>query len=326
MPKSTPLAVLCSDLHLSIKPPLARSNEKNWFDVMGRMLLEIDQVAGEQGGVPIICAGDIFDKWNSPAELINFALEYMPHMYAIPGQHDLPFHDYKEMNRSAFGTLVSAEKVTLLDPEGARLFRNEDDLDIPALFVHAFPWGFDIKPILRGEDNDEIHLAVCHKYIWSMNAKYEGAPEESNVTKLAKQLAGFDAAVFGDNHLGFEYDLGRMAQEGKRGESLSKCFVWNNGTVMRRKIDEIKYKPRIGILMSDGTAKPHFLNTSKDAFISKSEITVLENEGFNIRQFISDLDKLGSNDLDFREAVDQYLEKYEVSKGAIKIILSSLES
>ena len=27
--------------------------------------------------VPVICAGDIFDRWNAPAELINFALAYL---------------------------------------------------------------------------------------------------------------------------------------------------------------------------------------------------------------------------------------------------------
>ena len=37
---------------------------------------------------PVICAGDIFDKWNSPPELINFAYDNLPEIYAIPGQHD----------------------------------------------------------------------------------------------------------------------------------------------------------------------------------------------------------------------------------------------
>lgn len=307
--KPSPIAVLCSDLHLSLKPPLARSNEKDWFSVQLRVLDEIRKVAGD---LPIICAGDIFDKWNSPAELINFALDCMPHMYAIPGQHDLPFHNYEDMGRSAFGTLISADKITLLNPEDSCVIDAQME-DEPGLYIHAFPWGFEIRPTEK--HYDEIHLAVCHRYIWSNNKNsFVGAMSDSYISSFDQALAGYDVALFGDNHLGWTE------------HNYTKCLIWNNGTLMRRKIDEIRYKPRIGILMSDASIKPHYLDTSKDLFISNSKIEVLREEGFQIKEFVAELSKLGSDALDFREAVEGYLKTYECSKGARNIILQSLEN
>src|SRR4051812_12555947 len=63
----------CSDIHLSHKPPIARSAEPCWYSAMQRQLDELRSVALELD-VPIFVAGDIFDRWNPPPELINFAI------------------------------------------------------------------------------------------------------------------------------------------------------------------------------------------------------------------------------------------------------------
>ena len=112
------IALLVGDIHLSAKAPLCRAKEPDWFEAMARPLMELvdlqKQIGKESDGIPpILCAGDVFDRWNSPPELINFALEYLPpQMYSIPGQHDLPNHNYNEIDRSAYWTLVAANKIT----------------------------------------------------------------------------------------------------------------------------------------------------------------------------------------------------------------------
>lgn len=187
------VAILCSDIHLSIKPPVCRSIDVDWFDTMAYYLTQLNNLA-EEHAAPVICAGDIFDKWNAPAELINFALAYLPdEMYAVPGQHDLPAHNYDEMNRSAYGTLVEAGKIINLEPG-----KPQYDGD---LALHGFPWGTPITP-LREKDEDFIHLAVIHQYAHKgKSTSYPGAPADCHVKHLLKQLDGFDAAVFGDNHI-----------------------------------------------------------------------------------------------------------------------------
>lgn len=51
------VAVLVSDIHLSQKPPVARSAEGSWYQAMQRQLAEVKRVAK---GAPVLCAGDVF--------------------------------------------------------------------------------------------------------------------------------------------------------------------------------------------------------------------------------------------------------------------------
>src|SRR4051812_16800052 len=74
--------ITCSDLHLREDTPLARK-EKDWYGVMARYLGQLGAVAYKFRS-PIVYAGDIFHRWNSSAELINFAITHLPMGYAIP--------------------------------------------------------------------------------------------------------------------------------------------------------------------------------------------------------------------------------------------------
>ena len=88
-----PIAVAISDVHLSHTPPPARSEEPDWYEAMRRPLKQVEYIA-RRNEVPIICAGDLFHRWWSPPPLVNFAIKTCPKMFAIPGQHDLQYHQY----------------------------------------------------------------------------------------------------------------------------------------------------------------------------------------------------------------------------------------
>jgi DNA repair exonuclease SbcCD nuclease subunit len=64
----TPLAVLVADLHLSLQQPACRADE-NWLAVQKRYLKQLSVI-----GLAVICAGDIFDRWNPSPELLVFAI------------------------------------------------------------------------------------------------------------------------------------------------------------------------------------------------------------------------------------------------------------
>src|SRR4030042_1550393 len=91
------IALFCSDLHLSLTPPVFRSNEPDWLTAQQRPLDELRALQSKHQ-CPIFCAGDLFDKWyggpkEHACELVNWAIKHMPYMHCIPGQHDLPEHD-----------------------------------------------------------------------------------------------------------------------------------------------------------------------------------------------------------------------------------------
>jgi len=302
------IAILCSDLHLSHKAPIARSAEPDWYEAMRRPLQELRRLE-RLYGVPVICAGDIFDRWNSPAELINFAMDNLPeHFYAIPGQHDLPFHSLEDIEKSAYWTLVAAGRITNL-PAVSILSKE------PKLQIYAFPWGTEVKP--REEIvTKHVHgvpLAVVHSYIWTSGNNYPGASKESRIGRWLKKLKGYSAAAFGDNHRGFH----RMGDEGY-------SHVFNCGTFIRRKVDEMKYDPQVGLLTSNGEIIPYYLQTHEDVFIDIASALGLMEKAFDFEDFLNELGSLGDKALNFFEAVESFCKANKIDKQVVKIIQQSL--
>lgn len=311
--KPFPIAVLCSDLHLSDKCPIARTAEDDWFQVMSRSL-EFLRALGTQHRVPVICAGDVFDKWNPSPHLINFALEWLPAMYSIPGQHDLPNHNYQEIGRSAYGVLEKVGRLKRLSPDSHHFFPIKGSKEC-YLRVWGFPWGFEVSPHTNAFHKGDLNLAVIHKYIWKTGCGYHGASEESRVSGYKKALQGYDVAVFGDNHSPFLIK-----------PKESKCLIFNHGTMIRRKIDEIEYKPAFGLLMSDGTIELAEQDTSADKWIAREKAKKLESNETELKEFARHLAALGDSSIDFRDALKMYFDNNEVTQTTRKLLLQALDS
>lgn len=297
------IAILLADIHLSLKPPVWRSAEPDWLEAQKRPLLEVQTLKGKYG-CPVIGAGDIFDRWNSPPELINFALTYLPDMFSIPGQHDLPLHNYDDIRKSAFWTLVEAGRIHNILPGCHNVKWIENDI-----ILVGFPFGFEIEP-LQKKEKGKIYLAVVHDYVWIRDCGYPGAPKENEIRNTRKEWVGYDVIQYGDNHRGFsvEYD--------------SK-MVYNCGTLMRRKSDEEDYHPGVGLLMSSGKVVQHFLDTSEDKHLDIGSVEV-EEEALDMADFIEGLEKLGDTALDFTEAMKQFLKKEKPSMEVRDIILKAM--
>lgn len=303
MPKTKPevVAILCADLHLTLQAPACR-RETNWLEVQAKYFGQVDELSGEHG-VFVLCAGDIFDRWNPVPELLNFALQTLPkNMICVPGQHDLPNHLISQMHRSGYGVLVEAGRIQHIPIGTSRSFINR-------IRVHGFPWGAKLEP-REPTNNGELNIALVHRYVWDSGYSYPGAPETAFVGNLKGLLKGYDVAVFGDNHKHFQ-------------RRVQKTNVWNCGGFMRRKSDEVSYSPRLGVLFSDGSIQPHFLDTTEDQLVpvAKGE----ERELVDMKRFISDLEGLGEHGLDFRAAVENYMRSHELTAGAQELLQSCLD-
>lgn len=241
------IALLCSDIHLSHHPPIARSAEKSWYEAMGRTLNEVSDLQ-KRHNCPILCGGDIFHHWNSPPELINFAVKNLPRMYAVPGQHDMPLHNLEEIHRSAYTTLV--ECGVILDLPYNQL------VEVPGtnLTLMGFPFGCDLLSIRPTPGR--VHIAVVHHYMYSKNKNsFRGASKKDNAYRLRKKLRGFDIVVVGDNHIPFAILQG-----------VPK--VVNCGSLMARHRDQIQHQPRVWLVMEDLSIKPFCLNTTYTKWVT----------------------------------------------------------
>jgi len=302
---SNVIAILCADLHLSHKPPVARSDEPDWYGSMARQLNQVADLA-RLHQAPVVCAGDVFDKWNSPPELINFAINHLPKMFAVPGQHDLPHHNYDEIHKSAYGTLVEAGVIENLEPDRCRIV-------LPDLVLVGFPWGHPIKPLTDTvcENGDSlVHLAVVHEYCWIGTNKYPNASRKQSSTAHRKKLKGFNAAVFGDNHKGF---LTISAD----GLNLLNC-----GGFMRRRTDEVEHHPKVGLLHRNGSIAMHQLDCSEDIIITNGKQVKQTDE--NISEFIGELNSMYDLGLDFEKAVGTYLETHTLTPKTVKLVRKAL--
>ncbi len=261
-------AILCSDIHLSDKPPACRSEEPDWFTAMSRPLNELSAIQ-EYLDCPVICAGDVFDKHNASPALISFALQHLPKQFhAIPGQHDLPGHRVDMYLDSAYGVCVQAGKIKHL--EITTKHSRDGGLDeihhgMSGWKLYPFQWGEKVRGLHGPPEKDDWSgkpyktLAINHQFVWKPQATYPGAPESGHCKQF--QDLGYDICHFGDNHIGFH----------------DGCVV-NSGGFMRRTISDLQRDPTIWLLCSDGSVVPHYLDTSKDVYSETDAYVALKDE------------------------------------------------
>lgn len=296
-----PTATAISDLHLSLLRPACRA-DKDW---MGTQASYLDQLKRMADGLPILVAGDIFDRWNTPPELINFALAHLPDdMICVPGQHDLPNHRMDQVHRSGYGVLVKTKKI--------RDISGQVTGNLGGFQVHGFGWGQPLTSSStegRTRDRKLLQVALIHQYCWIEKRCYPGAPPGAHVSSFEEKLKGYDTAIFGDNHLGFA-------------NKSARCNVLNPGGFIRRKSDEISRTPTIGMIYEDGSVELKKLDTSIDVFQDKPEDR--PEVPLDLKSFLEGLEGLGEHGLNFIEAVENHLRNDEVDPQTKKIILEAI--
>lgn len=293
------LAIACSDIHLSHIPPRARAGEKDWYEAMARQLAQLWDLQSKYE-CPIVCAGDVFHKWNAPAELINFAIANLPVMYSVPGQHDLPWHRYDLIERSAYWTLVEAGR--LIDIEGGHC----SEVDNPKDFVLcSFPWGFEVDD--EDTEWEQPTIALIHAYCHKKGHSFPGAPKENASTRWKKKTQQFDFAVFGDNHKGFV--------DGK---------IINCGGFMLRNSDEADRHPFVGLLCRDGSIKKHMLDTSED--IIDLTVPADNDDELDASAFVDEMNEVAEAvGFRFEDVVREWLKRNKVGAETQQLMLEALE-
>lgn len=311
----TPVAILVSDLHFSTTAPAARSGEPDWFAAMADRLQWLAELQDIYGGVPIIAAGDIWDRYLQPPGTINWIVDHCPQMYAIPGQHDLASHVYANRETSAYGTLVRAGTLIDLVPGEFLPLGNK-------FYVNAFPWGADIDVEVKPREGT-IVIAACHRYVHNGgHTAHMHATDQQSAASLPG-LRGYHVCHFGDNHVPFEY----LAQSGQ--------LVINTGGFYRRVADQQHHTPGAVVLFRD-TLRPNGVsykrecyNTADESFsrdhLALAKVSQAEAHA-SVDGFIARLLEGGVHEVtDFREYVRHYAGQGDLSPMVADLLRQSVE-
>lgn len=297
-----PIAILCSDLHLSHKPPLARTVEPCWYKAMERVLARLRKAQQAIGDVPVLFAGDLFDTWKVPAELINFAITNLPNnMLAIAGQHDLMYHRHEEIDKTPFWTLVKSGKIVNV-PSYNPVTLKVNNVEFE---VYGSHWRQTVPEI---NNNNKIKILLKHSYVWIDGHNYLGAKSSNKLDAFINEISKFDMTVFGDNHSHFI-------------TAISNRKVVNCGCMMRRKQNEREYKPVITIITDK---LEHKTLEIEPTFVmgTPEESVVYNNEELDI--FVKNLAQTEHDIIDFITLAQSWCMS-EIEKEVARVILDAIE-
>lgn len=329
-----PIAVLSSDWHLSHDKPFGRAGTReDWYRTMERHVMETMGAAASMK-VPLIVAGDVFHTWNEPVELVNAAAEWIGcfstvPVLVIPGQHDLPYHDPEQFERSALRTLqTSANGVHReMAGGGANLFRIVRGWSVfrgfpPDWSLFASWWGDPLQPPLSRPEKRRA-LLVAHRYVWAGGGTGHVKADQSDSVvagdALRKTVESFDACLFGDNHHPF------LAGN-----------VYNHGCMIRRTLAERTVTPQYGVLFANGSIDAFPLDSPsrdkwndgedehKPVFKMAAGQTALLDATHT--QFVDSVRQLATDQsVDMTAAINRLLGESRLSKAARREILELLQ-
>ena len=292
------LAILTSDWHLSLKPPIARSIESDWLETQAKSLKAIKELQTKYN-VPVIIAGDITHHWDEKAELVNWIIKNAgKNWWAIRGQHDTPYHQSRDIHKSVYQTLIHSKVLNpILSPSRPIKFMAD---------FYGFGWE---EPFIRPHYTERLNVAIVHRYVWIKNKSFPGAPNKNLAHTLMSELKDYQVIVTGDNHLPFDV-------------KTDKQILFNCGSLIPRNIDQKEYIPSVGLLQEDGDIKREYLNIPGKWLNSKRIKTESKKD---LSGLLRELKKIDVKAMNFTDILEQRIKGSKISKDARKTLLEILE-
>jgi len=114
--------IATGDWHLRGDIPRSVKVEKqeDWIELQIENLRQIFKIANKEKIESIIVAGDLFNTYQESQILVNKVLQMIKNefgikVWAVAGNHDLPYHSFSNIDNSSFGLLLNGGAINLLD-------------------------------------------------------------------------------------------------------------------------------------------------------------------------------------------------------------------
>lgn len=101
--------LLTADWHISGARPLCRADD-DWIDAQRKDIESVWEIARRQRVEAVWILGDLFDTSRVSTEAVNLVLQEFEkapcEVRVLCGNHDLPYHSFKELERSSIGIIL----------------------------------------------------------------------------------------------------------------------------------------------------------------------------------------------------------------------------
>ena len=106
--------LLTADWHISGSRPLCRADE-DWIEAQRRDIESVWEIARAKKAAFIWILGDLFDTSRVSTEAVNLVLQEFEKapcdVRVLCGNHDLPYHNFNELERSSIGIVLHQYKM-----------------------------------------------------------------------------------------------------------------------------------------------------------------------------------------------------------------------
>lgn len=316
----SPNNIITADWHLTGDRPICRTDD--YWEIQWEKIEFINKLQ-KKYEIPILLAGDLFDKWKVPPRLESYAIYNLPDdIIAIPGQHDLKNHNLNLINETSFNVLISAGRINREDNNWIS-FKGQchgtirkcyDNIPTIPLFyyIHTYPYGIPIKPLKNDSSRQKgaRNIAIVHQFTY-IGRTWPGNTA-SNARKLLRSLPGYDLIVCGDNHKTF------VVEEDGR-------LLVNPGSLMRMDADQIDHKPCVFLYYAkDNHVEPVYIPIEKGV-INRDHLIKKEEKDKRIQAFVERVKNQKNLGLSFRKNLEKYFRDNETDKQVEELVWESLE-
>lgn len=213
--------LLTADWHIRGDRPRCRIDE-DWIESQRQDIQAVVDIARREKVDEAWVLGDLFHQPRAATEAVNMVLvglkdlrEVCP-VYILPGNHDLPYHDYGNLEQSSLGIVLKSfpELRTREEPRG--------------LTIAAAPFGLD--PV-----DPHADVWATHQLTFENDETKPPMAGGKIAQDLLDEALGVHIVVTGDYHRGYVY----TGADGRR--------VITPGCLNIQAADMVDYKPRVYI-------------------------------------------------------------------------------
>lgn len=219
--------LLTADWHIRGDRPRCRMDE-DWIESQAQDIRAVHNTALQEHCDEVWILGDLFHQPRCSTEAVNMLLRELGQIRndcgirILPGNHDLPYHDYGNLEQSSLGIVLKSYPELTSQVVGL-------DLD-----VYARPFGHD-DPAEASIMKSTIYCT--HQLVYP-NKEAKPLPDlpEPTAQDLLDKAPGVPLIITGDYHHGYIY----TAPDGRR--------VVTPGCLNTQAADLADYQPRVYVL------------------------------------------------------------------------------